>query len=114
MDGRVRELGKAVALLGDIQSKQGVYFTTGNHEYLSGMGRRNELQFTIASNQDSQAQYFPFRFSPLEGGVDELFQFLSHHGVRSLHNSNVKIFGKNGKDFLYIVGTDDVFADVVQ
>jgi len=82
MDGRVRELGKAVAQLGDIQSKQGVYFTTGNHEYISG-------------------------------GVDELFQFLSHHGVRSLHNSNIKIFGKNKKDFLYIVGIDDIFADAV-
>ena len=61
------------------------------------------------------SNFIIFCFFPLlEGGVDELFQFLSNHGVRSLHNSNVKIFGKNGKDFLYIVGTDDVFADVVQ
>ena len=45
MDGKVRDLGKAVAQLGDIQSKQGVYFTTGNHEYISGMGCQNVIQF---------------------------------------------------------------------
>ena len=33
MDGRVRDLGKAVAQLGDIQSKQGVYFF---REYFEG------------------------------------------------------------------------------
>ncbi len=37
MDGRVRELGEAVAELGNIEAKQGVYFTTGNHEYLTGI-----------------------------------------------------------------------------
>jgi len=36
MDGVVRDLGEAVLQLGKLQSKQGVYFTTGNHEYLSG------------------------------------------------------------------------------
>ena len=44
MDGKVRDLGKAVAELGDIQSKQGVYFTTGNHEYISGKGCQNLIQ----------------------------------------------------------------------
>lgn len=82
MDGRVEDLGDAVKLLGQLSSKQGVFFTTGNHEYISG-------------------------------GVDDLLEFLRKHGVRPLHNSNTKIFGRNGKDFLYLVGTDDIFADSV-
>ena len=36
MDGRVEDLGDAVKLLGQLSSKQGVFFTTGNHEYISG------------------------------------------------------------------------------
>jgi len=83
MDGVVRDLGDAVMQLGHLKSKQGVYFTTGNHEYLSG-------------------------------GVDDLFQFLRHHGVTPLHNANVKLVGKDPKDFFYLVGTDDIFADSVR
>jgi len=82
MDGRVEDLGDAVQLLGQLSSKQGVFFTTGNHEYISG-------------------------------GVDELFEFLRKHGVRPLHNSNTKIFGRDGNDFMYLVGADDIFADSV-
>jgi len=82
MDGVVGDLGDAVKQLGDLKSKQGVYFTTGNHEYISG-------------------------------GVDDLFQFLRHHGVLPLHNANVKLFGRNSRDFLYLVGVDDIFADSV-
>ena len=37
MDGVVSDLGDAVKQLGDLKSKQGVYFTTGNHEYISGI-----------------------------------------------------------------------------
>ncbi len=36
IDGSVEELGEAVRPLGDIQSKFGTYFVTGNHEYYSG------------------------------------------------------------------------------
>ena len=52
--------------------------------------------------------------STSSGGVDDLFQFLRHHGVQPLHNANVKVFGKNSLDFLYLVGVDDIFADSVQ
>ncbi len=36
VDGSVAELGRAAAPLADIQSRQGAYFVTGNHEYYSG------------------------------------------------------------------------------
>lgn len=36
MDGSVEDLGPAIAPLGDIQSRFGTYFVTGNHEYYSG------------------------------------------------------------------------------
>jgi uncharacterized protein len=36
VDGSVRELGRAVAHLGRLQARHGVYFVTGNHEYYSG------------------------------------------------------------------------------
>ena len=51
---------------------------------------------------------------PYLGGVDDLFQFLRHHGVTPLHNANVKLVGKDPKDFFYLVGTDDIFADSVR
>jgi uncharacterized protein len=37
VDGSVRELGRAVAHLGRLQARHGVYFVTGNHEYYSGV-----------------------------------------------------------------------------
>jgi predicted MPP superfamily phosphohydrolase len=36
VDGTVGELGDAVAPLGDLRARHGVYFVTGNHEYFSG------------------------------------------------------------------------------
>ncbi len=36
VDGRVPELGHAVAALGDVRARFGRYFVTGNHEYYSG------------------------------------------------------------------------------
>ena len=36
VDGSVAELGRSAAPLADIQSRQGAYFVTGNHEYYSG------------------------------------------------------------------------------
>jgi predicted MPP superfamily phosphohydrolase len=36
VDGSVRELADAVAPLGQLRARQGVYFVTGNHEYFSG------------------------------------------------------------------------------
>ncbi|WP_284042902.1 metallophosphoesterase [Actinoplanes sp. M2I2] len=36
VDGSVAELGRLAAPLADIQSRQGAYFVTGNHEYYSG------------------------------------------------------------------------------
>ncbi|HET8541985.1 MAG TPA: metallophosphoesterase [Anaeromyxobacter sp.] len=38
VDGSVRELGAAVAHLGQLRARHGVYFVTGNHEYYSGVG----------------------------------------------------------------------------
>ena len=38
VDGSVRELGAAVAHLGRLQARHGVFFVTGNHEYYSGVG----------------------------------------------------------------------------
>jgi hypothetical protein len=37
VDGSVRDLGHAVAHLGRLQARHGVYFVTGNHEYYSGV-----------------------------------------------------------------------------
>ena len=37
VDGSVRELGDLVAPLGALRAPDGVYFVTGNHEYLSGV-----------------------------------------------------------------------------
>jgi predicted MPP superfamily phosphohydrolase len=37
VDGSVAELGDAVAQLARLESKHGVYFVTGNHEYYSGV-----------------------------------------------------------------------------
>jgi len=36
VDGRVHELADAVAPLGQLRARHGVYFVTGNHEYFSG------------------------------------------------------------------------------
>jgi predicted MPP superfamily phosphohydrolase len=36
IDGSVAELGDAVAPLGQLRARHGVYFVTGNHEYFSG------------------------------------------------------------------------------
>ena len=41
MDGRVEHLGDAVKLLGQLSAKQGVFFTTGNHEYISGTRQKS-------------------------------------------------------------------------
>jgi len=38
VDGSVAELGPLLAPLGDLHAKDGVFFVTGNHEYLSGAG----------------------------------------------------------------------------
>ena len=38
VDGSVRELGAAVAPLGRLAARHGVFFVTGNHEYYSGVG----------------------------------------------------------------------------
>jgi hypothetical protein len=37
VDGSVRDLGRAVAHLGRLRARHGVYFVTGNHEYYSGV-----------------------------------------------------------------------------
>jgi predicted MPP superfamily phosphohydrolase len=37
VDGSVEYLGEAVAALGNLQARHGVYFVTGNHEYFSGV-----------------------------------------------------------------------------
>jgi hypothetical protein len=37
VDGSVRDLGRAVAHLGRLEARHGVYFVTGNHEYYSGV-----------------------------------------------------------------------------
>jgi len=38
VDGSVARLGRAVADLGRLEARHGVYFVTGNHEYYSGVG----------------------------------------------------------------------------
>jgi predicted MPP superfamily phosphohydrolase len=38
VDGSVAGLGRAVAHVGRLQARHGVYFVTGNHEYYSGVG----------------------------------------------------------------------------
>jgi predicted MPP superfamily phosphohydrolase len=38
VDGSVRDLGRAVAQLGRLEARHGVFFVTGNHEYYSGVG----------------------------------------------------------------------------
>jgi predicted MPP superfamily phosphohydrolase len=38
VDGSVEELGAAVAHLGRLRARHGVFFVTGNHEYYSGVG----------------------------------------------------------------------------
>ncbi len=38
VDGSVAELGRAVAHIGRLEARHGVYFVTGNHEYYSGVG----------------------------------------------------------------------------
>jgi predicted MPP superfamily phosphohydrolase len=42
VDGSVRELGRAVAHLGELRARHGVYFVTGNHEYYSGVSEWTE------------------------------------------------------------------------
>jgi predicted MPP superfamily phosphohydrolase len=37
VDGSVEALGEAVAPLGDLRARHGVFFVTGNHEYFSGV-----------------------------------------------------------------------------
>ncbi len=37
VDGSVRELGRAVSHVGRLESRYGVFFVTGNHEYYSGV-----------------------------------------------------------------------------
>ena len=37
VDGSVRELGPLVAPLANLRARDGIYFVTGNHEYLSGV-----------------------------------------------------------------------------
>ncbi len=45
VDGPVRRLGQAVAHLGRLRARYGVYFVTGNHEYISGAAEwREELR----------------------------------------------------------------------
>ena len=38
VDGSVENLGPAVAALGQLKARHGVFFVTGNHEYFSGVG----------------------------------------------------------------------------
>jgi predicted MPP superfamily phosphohydrolase len=43
VDGSVKQIGAHVAELRRLQSRYGVYFVTGNHEYYAGAGRWNEF-----------------------------------------------------------------------
>ena len=56
MDGVVSDLGDAVKQLGDLKSKQGVYFTTGNHEYISGIHAQDfwPLSYDCTVGQNNQ------------------------------------------------------------
>lgn len=47
VDGSVRELGAAVSPLGDLKTRYGVYFSTGNHEYYSGVSQWMEFLPTL-------------------------------------------------------------------
>ena len=80
VDGSVQELSAAVASLGELKSKHGTYFVTGNHEYYSGADEwiahlrslglhvlRNERvslgqgteSFDLAGTDDHRAASFP-------------------------------------------------------
>jgi hypothetical protein len=65
VDGTVAELAEAVAPLGELRARHGVYFVTGNHEYFSGaeawMTELGRLGIRVLRNE---------RVSIGTGGVD--------------------------------------------
>ncbi len=84
VDGGVGELRSAIAHLGDLRARHGVYFVTGNHEY-----------YTPAEH-------------PGAYGADEWMAELRRLGVRVLRNESVPI-GDGGAS-LDLAGVDDYSA----
>jgi predicted MPP superfamily phosphohydrolase len=98
VDGSVEELAPAAKALGELQSKHGTYFVTGNHEYYSGADEwiahlrslgvkvlRNErvavgdgeARFELAGTDDLSAHNFPGHGQDLERALSGRDQNLS-------------------------------------
>lgn len=74
VDGSVRHLDTAVAPLGELRARDGVYFVTGNHDYYSGadgwVAKMQELGIEVLRNRRVAIEHDGARFEL--AGVDDL------------------------------------------